>query len=488
MSSAMFSEEAHPMVEKSASIKLASSAPLLIANLIETAMPFLRNIALAHLLAPAEFGLAISLSVVLGLIEVLTDFGLPVFAVRKSTALSSPRAMASLQSLTLIRAGVLALVLLLLSPLMAHVFGGTASPWPYALLGLIALLRGFENLGVKELMRQYVFWREALVIASAQTLGLIVTIAAVLAGSGMLAIVWGMTATAAITVLLSHLLSPVPYRLAWERDTIAEANAFGRPLLINGLAVAFGTSDRLLVGSLLGPVTLALYNVAYGTAALPRSVLTRFLNNAFLPLFVERRDRGHDPTPLLDSWALCLSVLALVYGLALCLIGDRLLGLVFGATYQPSRLFMGLAALSVAVKFLMLLPGPAAYAAGTTRFISAGSLLSAASILPAALSLALFRNLDLFLLVAVATEFAGLLVLMRLALRQFSFTPAIVVSAIAIPFLLLGGLAAIAFMAPQLDFIPWLGAGAVALVLGLLAYALAWRLLGLARTPLPASS
>ncbi|WP_448956246.1 oligosaccharide flippase family protein [Labrys neptuniae] len=437
--------------------KLASSTPLLLANLVETSVPLLRNIALAHLLPPEQFGLAISLAVVLGLIEVLTDFGLPIFAVRQPESFSSAEALASLHSMALVRSAWLAAILVVLSPLISHVFAAQASFWLYALLGPVALLRGFENLGVKAMMRRYAFGREATVIAVSQTAGLAATIAAAVAGAGMAAMIIGLIATSGMTLLLSHVLSPVPYRLGWQREAVKEAAAFGRPLVINGAAVALTTCDRLLVGAWLGPVALALYNVAYGTATLPRSVLARFLTSAFLPLFVEHRDRGKSLTPLLDVWLLCLSSIAFLYGWGLGLMGDRLLGLVFGATYQPSRLFMCLAGMSVAVKVLMLLPSPVAYADGVTRLITWGSALSALAMLPAALCLYFVRNLELFLFVGMLSELCGLLVLACIAGRAFPFRRSSLVVALVIPFVSLGSLGVAAFLLPGLAFASWLG-------------------------------
>ncbi|MGN8119629.1 oligosaccharide flippase family protein [Labrys sp. 22185] len=450
--------------------KLASSTPLLLANLVETLVPLLRNIALAHLLPPEQFGLAISLAVVLGLIEVLSDFGLPIFAVRKPDALPSATALATLHSLALIRSAWLALILLLLSPLIAHLFAAQSSIWLYALLGPVVLMRGFENLGVKEMMRRYAFGREALVIASSQSVGLAATIATAFAGAGMAAMIIGMIATAAVTLLLSHLLSPTPYRLGWQAQAAAEATAFGKPLLINGAAVALTTCDRLLVGAWLGPAVLALYNVAYGTATLPRSILARFLTSAFLPLFVEQRDRGRAMTPLLDIWVLSLSAIALLYGWGLGLLGDRALGLVFGSLYQPSRLFMCLAGMGVGVKILMLLPTPAAYADGMTRLISWGSILSALSMLPAAICLFVWRNLELFIFAAALAEFCALVVLALLACRSFAFTRSILLFAVVLPFASVGSLGMLAVMAPAMTFAGWLAACSAILICALAAY------------------
>ncbi|GHE70837.1 hypothetical protein GCM10019059_33120 [Camelimonas fluminis] len=458
--------------------KLASSTPLLLANLVEALAPLLRNIALAHFLPPGQFGLAISLAVVLGLIEVLSDFGLPVFAIRKPDELPSAEALATLHSMSLIRSAVLALILIGLSPLFAQVFDARSSHWVYALLGPVVLLRGFENLGVKEMVRRYAFKREAVVIASAQTIGLVATLVAALTGAGMAAMIVGMIASTCMTLLLSHVLSPVPYRLGWQPETAREAAAFGRPLLINGAAVALMTCDRLLVGAMLGPVALALYNVAYGTATLPRSILARFLTNAFLPLFVEQRDQGRGARPLLDAWALCLSAIAFLYGWGLALLGDRALGLVFGPLYQPSRLFMCLTGLSVGVKILTLLPAPAAYANGVTRLISWGSILSAVSILPAAISIYGGSTLEVFVLVMAVAEFCALLALARLACQAFPFTRSTLAFAVLLPFASVGALALLAVMAPAMTFADWAATCATILVCALFAYGVVLRRTG----------
>jgi PST family polysaccharide transporter len=140
---------------------------------------------------------------------------------------------------------------------------------------------------------------------------------------------------------------------------------------------------------------------------------------------------------------------------------------------------MCLAGMSVGVKFLMLLPMPAAYAAGATRLISTGSILSALSILPAALCLYLWRDLELFLLVAVLAEFTALLVLVRLALREFAFTPRVAWLAVGVPFLLVGALAATARFAPGIDFAGWFMACGAAFAAGLALYGLSLRAGGL---------
>ncbi len=448
---------------------IGASAPLFVANMLEAVLPFLRNIALARLISPHEFGLAISLSVVIGMLEVLTDFGLPVFAVRKTLSLPPAIMMGTLQALALIRAALIGTILVALSPWIAGLFGAEQSLGVYALLGIVVMIRGFENFGVKEAMRQYVFWREATVLTAAQIAGAVVTITLAWVLGSFDCMLYGMLATAVTTVALSHLLSPQPYRLTWNRDATREVSRFGRPLLVNGFAVSISLSDRLLVGGLLGPAVLAIYNVAYGTATLPRTVLAKFLTSIFLPLFVDQHERNRG-SALFDTWACILSCIAFAYGLGLSLVGDQVLAFVFGPAYQPTRLFMCVAGISVCIKFLMLLPVPQAYASGQTRLIAFGSIASALAVLPGAALLLWQRDVTLFLGGIAVGEFVGLLIYTRRAMREQAFTRSATWLVIAVPVLLLAALAALTGLGSGLSFGSWLTACGVALGVAAIAY------------------
>lgn len=443
--------------------RLPSSAPLFAANLLEALLPFARNVALAHLVSPENFGLAISLSIVLGMLEVVTDVGLPILAVRKENRTAHHVMMGTLQSLALVRAAALAAILVVASPSVATLFHAPDQVGAYALLAPIVLLRGFENYGVKELMRRSLFGREAAVIGASQVAGFIATVAAAWRMPDLTCMIWGLGAATVTTVALSHLLSPTRYRLRWNREARRDAARFGGPLLLNGLAASFTLSDRLLIGGVLGPKSLALYNVAYGTAQLPRTVMAKFLTSAFLPLFVRQREEGGDGAALFDSWAWCLSCLAFAYGLTLSLVGDQLLALVFGPAYQPSRLFMGLAGLSVCVKLLALLPVPAAYAAGNTRLVAYGSVLSALAVVPGAVALLATRDLTLFLLGMTLGDIVALALLGRRARREHAFNEDAAWCAVVTPPLLLASLATLTWLAPELTLAAWLGAGLAAL-------------------------
>jgi O-antigen/teichoic acid export membrane protein len=449
---------------------LRSGAPLVGANLLEVILPLLRNLALARLLAPEQLGLVFSLTIVSSIIEVSCDFGLPVYAVRAPGKRLSDETLKTLHSLALIRSMIVGLIIMVISPAVAYMFGVPEFTWAYAALGLISFLRGFENLGVKEAMRDYVFWREAAVLGGGQLSAVAATVAGATISPTFTCMLWGMLSGAVATVALTHLLSPRRYRLGWEAHAASDAIAFGRPLVLHGTAITVSMSDRLLVGTILGPAPLALYSIAYGVALLPRGVLGKFLTTVLVPLFVRLRESNRPAELLLNSWALGLSWLSFLYGFVLCLVGDKAIELIFGPKYEPSRAFMCIAGLNVFVKLMLVLPVPRAYERGDTRLISFGSVLSALSIIPGGLLLLLWKNLELFLLAVTLTELICSCVYIIRAMRDEAMNRLWVSLLIIFPAAVLCGLMAISFARPEMSFGEWMLTGAVALAVSGLFY------------------
>ena len=435
---------------------IVASAPLLVANVIEALVSLLRNIALAHLIAPKEFGLAISLSAVIGILEVLTDFGLPVYAVRKSINLPDHVVMATVQSLVILRAAFLAAILFAIAPFIANLFGATHDRSAYFMLGLIVLIGGFENFGVKAMTRDFRFGREATVVVLKHLSGLVVTVVMAYYLRSFACVLWGMAVLTIVGVLLSHALSPSRYRIGWDNAAAKDMASFGAPLLLNGLAVAFSLSDRVLIGGVLNPSSLAFYNVAVGTAQSPRCIAVKFLTSAFLPAFVRTQITPRSTRILFDGWAWLVSAIAFLYGFSLAVCGSEMLNLVFGAAYAPSRDFMALTAMLVSVSFLMHVPVPPAYASGETKIITYGSFIYAIATLPALGVLLMTRSLTAFMLTMSFSELLGLAVLLRIACRRQPFSSSSLWSAVFLPYGLLAVLAATSYAAPAISESRWL--------------------------------
>ena len=427
--------------------RLASSA-LFMATIAEMALPFVRNVALAHILAPHEFGLGISLSVVYGIAEQATDIGVHFSAVRSNDHDDPDTLYDTLHMLMVTRGAALSVLLVLVSPLMARAFDAPQATFAYALLGVSMLIRSFAHLGTKEAMRSYIFWREAFVLIGSQIVWTLVTIATACVFHSFYAVISGILINAVAYAALSHLLSQRRWRLGWHKAAAAEAVAFGRPLIPNGTANAFiQLADRFVIGSLLGVVQLAIYNVAMVTALLPRNAIAKFLNTMFMPAFANLGQEGAKRLRLFDSWTLSLSLLGFLYGLGLLALGPTLIGLIFGHQYQPSDLAMGCIAVNICAKFLNQLPVPASLAYGKTRFILFGTLATACGVAFGIAVLLITRDFTLFLAALALGEVAALVWITVRTVTSYSPDPPLTVFIVFCPLVVLTGLVLLRMLA-----------------------------------------
>ena len=470
--------------------RLRSGATLLSGNMADMLFPLLRNIALAHTLPKEQYGVALSLSVVAAFAELATDIGIQYSAVRGHDEADPEAVYGTLHALALIRSSLIALALLAAAPLVVWALDVPDALWAFLLLPLAPFLRGFQNLGVKELTRTYEFWPDAATTAAAQAAWTVIAVGLALANRDYGCMLFGIVGGAAVSVLVSHLVARRRWRLRWDRPVVREAERFGRPLIPNGLANAFSImGDRLLVGSLLGVSTLGLYGNAMGVALMPRGQLLKFLTSLYLPALVaagkspgESIGKSTGPSagrpdprgPLLDRWAAWLSVASFAYGLVLMALGVPVIGLVFGAAYRPSQGLVSAIAVDVCIKSLLAFPVAPCLAGGQTGFLLRGSIAGAGAVLLAALSVPLHGTLEGFVAALAAAEGLVLAWIVRRSLRLHPFTPALAWFLVLFPIGVTAALGAVAAVWPM-PLVDWVALCLVCGTAGLGAYGLALR-------------
>lgn len=340
----------------------------------------LRAVVLARILPPDQFGVAVALALVLSLAETAADLGLDRQVVRLKLDGDLAAQRGTLHSLALGKGAILALLLLALAWPLAALFDARDAAPAFAALAICPLLKGAAHLGVKELARDYRFGPDALAIIVLHG----VTLATAIIMGVTVGQAWVVSAALitgyAAYMLMTHLLAPTPWRLDWNRPTAREALRYGAPLLPNGIAQGLkNIGDRLIVGALLGPASLSLYSVAAMIGIMPRGIILRYLTTLFLPRFVNASADGQ-AAPLTAAFAILLGCVASVLGLGLWCFGKPVVGLVFGAAYEPTQALMAAIAVMVALKLLVATVTLPALAFGATSLILYGSAGSLAGI------------------------------------------------------------------------------------------------------------
>jgi O-antigen/teichoic acid export membrane protein len=446
---------------------LKSGSVLLLANLAEVAFPFIRNILLARLLSQENFGVAVSLAMIIALVEIGFDFGIPVSAVRYTATDDPKKALATLHTLQLTRAILVGALLMAMAPVLAIVFKSPQATWAYVVVGACAMLRGFGNLGVKQAMRDYAYWPNAVTLIMIQLAWTVTVVVAAWISPDYWAMVWGLVAGIIASVITSNALSRFPWRLSWDKAVADEATAFGKPLVPNGwVNASLSLGDRIFIGWALGIHALAFYSVIFGTATLPRGAILRFLTNMFVPVFVNRPPDHPSVKKNCARWTLILSLTAFLYAMGFIFAGTPLLPLLFGQAY-----LMSLIGLNLFVKFHYQLPSPVAMAQGNSKLMLTCTVYSIIALGIAAVAAMIVPSIDVFVLALTAAEVVAVLRIGMIAVARLNYSPGQVAMALLGPMAAIGLALAVSIVFPVLPLLDWLLLGGALTLTGVIFYA-----------------
>lgn len=367
--------------------RVAGQGALLFAGLgASQGLSFLRNALVGHMLSKGDFGIAATLTLMLQMIDALSDLGAERMLVQAPDG-DEPRLEAVAHALLVARGALTGLVLLAIAPLVVRFFRLDDALWAFQAIAVVPVVRGFQHLDSRRAQRRLDNRPLMLIEVVPQATVLLLALPVLVAAPGYAAVLWLSLLQAAMTVAASHALSERRYTLAFDRAVVGRFLAFGWPILASALPLAaIFQGDRIVIGRLLGMEPLAAYSTAFMVTMVPGLVAAKAANALMLPLFAERHRRGQ---PMLSRYARMCDVTALaavLYLTGFVIAGGAVLPLAFGRHYAGLGDIVGWLALMWSLRMLQAVPGMALMAAGRTRPLLVAGLVRAATLLPAYLA------------------------------------------------------------------------------------------------------
>lgn len=293
---------------------------------------FIRIAVLARLLTPSQFGVFAIASLVLAFLEMLTETGINVYLIQEESEIKDYVNTAWIVSIA--RGLLIGLLLLLLAPLIVSFFN---SPDAYGILIFISMapaLRGFINPAVirfqKELQFHKEFWFR-LVLTSVDA---IVSIVAVLVTHSVYGLIWGLTASIILEIILSFLI--VKPRPKFVFDSQKAKKVIGRGKWITGAGIfnyLFQNFDNVVVGKLLGEYSLGLYQTAYRISTLPITEVADTFGRVTFPVYVRiSGDKERLKKAFLKTLTM-VSIMVIPFGALLYIFTNELVLIVLGENW-----------------------------------------------------------------------------------------------------------------------------------------------------------
>lgn len=246
----------------------------------------LRIAILARLLSFEAFGAFGVATLVLSLLEILTETGINTFLLQEEG--DYKKYLNTAWVVSIIRGIFISLLLVMVTPFVAAFFKITSAVPLLYIASLIPLIRGFINPACIKFQKELQFHKEffyRFTIVIIEILSSIIIVWFVRNASGM---IWALVISALAEVVLSFLwIKPHPVFTA-EMDKVKQI--FNRGKWITGFGIldyAFSQGDNIVVGRMLGASALGLYQNAYKVSTLPLTGISDTFYKVTFPVYVE---------------------------------------------------------------------------------------------------------------------------------------------------------------------------------------------------------
>lgn len=275
-------------------------------------------VVLSRLLNRTDYGLLAMVTVVIGVGEILRDFGLSSAAVQAKSLSHAQRS-----NLFWINSGIgLALggLLFLVAPLLAMAYARPELTMIAQALSLVFLFNGLAAQHRASLARQFKFTRLVAIDIISQTLALIVAVILAWQHQGVLALICQQLTQFGSIWLLSWILSPWTPRKYQRGANMRELMTFGWHLAASQLVNYFGKNvDTVIIGLQMGAAPLGLYNRGYQLLMTPLGQFRSPLSGVAIPILSRLQD---EPTRFRDYLLRAQLLMGLTIGATLgCLMG-----------------------------------------------------------------------------------------------------------------------------------------------------------------------
>jgi lipopolysaccharide exporter len=250
---------------------------------------FVRNVILARMLAPDDFGLMGIAFLAMNVATIFTETGFTAALIQKKEGVKEY--LNTAWTTSIIRGFILFSLLFLGAPLVAHFFEAPAALSIVRVISVSLLLQGCSNVGLIFLDKELEFKKKFAYQIGGIAADFVVAIIAVLILRNVWALVLGQIAGATVRFIMSYVIHPYRPRLQMDLAKSRELFKFGKWILLTSVFVLITVqTDITIVGRVLGVAALGLYQMAQRVADLPATAIRDTVSLVVFPAYSKLQD------------------------------------------------------------------------------------------------------------------------------------------------------------------------------------------------------
>ena len=196
------------------------------------------------------------------------------------------------------------------------------------------------------------------------------------------------------------------------------------PLMLNGLMLfVTSQSDRVIVGSQLGPKALGLYSAILLLIYYPAVLLATYIHTVYIPLIAAQRDSRPDRNRISDGQGGLTLVLAIAMAAGFAVVTPWLAPILFGERFRQAALLVGLIGILQMTRFMFGWPTTSALAMGRGGTVLTSNLAHLFAFAGALIGLRTMGGLEGVVTGLILGEFIALAIALVLLNRDMGRPP-----------------------------------------------------------------
>lgn len=401
---------------------------LVLGQVVSQVFSFARNVIIARVISPADFGIAATFAMTLSLMEMISNVASEMLLVQSPDG-DSRDLEGTAHVLRVARGLFNACILFLIAGVMARLFGVPQARWAFRCLAIFPFLSGLAHLDVYRVQREMRFMPSIWVTAGSNALATVIAIPLALRVKDYSVMLWVLVLQAMFSTIISHIAADRRYEWAWNKKHAKAIFKFGWPLLVNGLLMygifegdrlVIGSANRLFASSHFTLSDLGVYSVAFALTMAPSMLAANVGTSLFLPVLsqAQQNPEKFDERYLFASQV--MSLFAVAIAIPFILSGGWVVKLLYGGKYVAAEGFIGWLAVMWGIRVFRAAPTVAAISKGDTQNAMFSNVVRSLALIGMLVVAALGARLVWIPLCGVAGEALALVVtIWRLRHRDF---------------------------------------------------------------------
>lgn len=253
-------------------------------RIVTRVFSLVKNIIIARILSPYQFGAFGIATLVLVFVEIVTETGINTFLIQNRE--DTDKYISTSWLVSIIRGIIIFLAIIAASPFIAAFFRNSDSKFLLLLISFVPLLRGFINPSVIKFQKDLIFNKQFLYETSCFLVEVFFSTTLILITHKTEALIYGMLISTIFEVIVSFLMVKPTPRLIFNPSLFKKVIGYGKWITASTIFNYFYQhGDDIAVGRFLGSTPLGLYDMAYRLSLVPLSDVSDVISNVTFPVY-----------------------------------------------------------------------------------------------------------------------------------------------------------------------------------------------------------